>query len=527
MLGVGAQLATSPSSPVVSCAPAPVDALRRVCAELNDCNGHGRCVDAATIGQWQELPCSANVTAACLCRAAWTGKTCGVPACPHGCFGRGSCRTESGRRWCACDEGWSGDDCGTAACPLDCSGRGVCGEDKRCMCEAGWGGGGCEQRLCEPSATCSNHGMCVGGVCHCGAGWQGAACELRACLNDCSGHGTCDGNGTCSCMLGYGGDDCSELACPNGCSGRGRCLGYGSTVRQCKCDAGWGGEDCSERVCPAPGCGEHGVCIDGACLCASGFDGPTCAIALCPSGCSGHGECDGLRCQCDDGWGGEDCSERGCVGGCGAHQFCFNGTCACLPGRTGLSFGCSLLTCPRGCGVHGHCRNGTCACETGYGGLTCAERVCPRGGVAFEGDTSSAEARVAEVARAHAPPARALSPGSVDAAEVAAATRAVAVSTDAVDGLVCSGHGECVGGQCACDEGYRSYDCSRRTCENGCSGHGRCGVDGVCSCYQGWFGVRPPRPSRPPPFTPPTPLCRPHTNLRVHRRSAQPCAPAI
>jgi len=58
----------------------------------------------------------------------------------------------------------------------------------------------------------------------------------------------------------------------------------------------------------------------------------------------------------------------------------------------------------------------------------------------------------------------------------------------AVMGLVCSGRGECVDGRCVCDAGFRSFDCSRLTCENGCSGHGSCGVDGQCACYPGWFG---------------------------------------
>ena len=58
-----------------------------------------------------------------------------------------------------------------------------------------------------------------------------------------------------------------------------------------------------------------------------------------------------------------------------------------------------------------------------------------------------------------------------------------------MEGAVCSGHGECVDGACRCDAGFASFDCSRRSCQNGCSGHGQCGVDGVCSCFPGWFGA--------------------------------------
>ena len=62
-----------------------------------------------------------------------------------------------------------------------------------------------------------------------------------------------------------------------------------SAGRRCLCDEGFGGDACAERTCAAPGCGQHGLCVDGTCYCTDGHDGRHCEVSHCPSDCSGHG----------------------------------------------------------------------------------------------------------------------------------------------------------------------------------------------------------------------------------------------
>ncbi|KAG8141865.1 hypothetical protein E2320_006530 [Naja naja] len=51
----------------------------------------------------------------------------------------------------------------------------------------------------------------------------------------------------------------------------------------------------------------------------------------------------------------------------------------------------------------------------------------------------------------------------------------------------CNDHGRCVDGQCICDEGYTAEDCSELTCPQDCNRRGRC-VNGVCECNEGFLG---------------------------------------
>ncbi len=487
--------------------PGCIPELEDGCAALNHCNGRGVCRDGAEFASPSELARVAKfTTAVCLCESAWRGPACEVPTCPNDCNSRGRCivppppspyagsgpHMEPPPPRCECDAGWGGVDCGVHACPAGCSGRGNCA-GQRCDCEPGWGGAACDTRLCWPSPSCSGRGSCVDGRCHCDSDWHGAACQLRSCPRDCSGRGTCTEAGTCSCDRGFGGADCSEFACPikavatgNGsappaavaCSGHGRCLGYGTPERVCKCDEGWGSDDCSSRACAPPGCGPHGACVEGRCYCEVGYDGPRCEVSRCPHGCGGHGRCDGHRCVCDAGWEGDDCTEPACAGGCGERQFCYRGRCACLPGYSGLTVvvgsnrsSCMIRTCPRGCSEpHGRCEDGACVCVPGYGGERCERRVCP---VASSVDNFDEDA-AARTRLAVPGPDHAGEPGS---------------ELEHGRGIVCAGHGTCVGGRCACDEGWRDYDCTRRACENGCSGNGHCAPDGTCSCYPGYFGA--------------------------------------
>lgn len=54
---------------------------------------------------------------------------------------------------------------------------------------------------------------------------------------------------------------------------------------------------------------------------------------------------------------------------------------------------------------------------------------------------------------------------------------------------LCSGHGRCDGGRCICDEPYFSEDCSQQLCPENCSGNGICDTaKGVCLCYEEFIG---------------------------------------
>ncbi len=46
----------------------------------------------------------------------------------------------------------------------------------------------------------------------------------------------------------------------------------------------------------------------------------------------------------------------------------------------------------------------------------------------------------------------------------------------------------CLAAKCGCYPGFTGEDCSKRVCEKGCNGHGKC-TDGVCECEPGYAGI--------------------------------------
>nr|CDJ95832.1 EGF and NHL repeat and YD repeat domain containing protein [Haemonchus contortus] len=93
------------------------------------------------------------------------------------------------------------------------------------------------------------------------------------------------------------------------------------------------------------------------------------------------------------------------------------------------------VRCDADCNGHGEClSSGRCKCAPGFMGEACEESVCP---------------------------------------------------------VVCSGNGVFSGGACVCRTGFKGKECDVHAhwCEvPDCSGHGRCGDEGVCQCEKGWTG---------------------------------------
>ena len=85
-----------------------------------------------------------------------------------------------------------------------------------------------------------------------------------------------------------------------GCNGHGVC-----SDGRCQCDQGWKGVDCSQRMqmtaffttfsnsaplifvadCVVPDCSGHGQCVNGTCVCDSGWKGAACDTGTAICGC--------------------------------------------------------------------------------------------------------------------------------------------------------------------------------------------------------------------------------------------------
>ena len=257
--------------------------------------------------------------------------------CPRDCNGHGKCALGM----CECDRGWTGASCAEVhfECEGGCSGHGSCvgvpahkqqltgsalaarsggGREGTCACHRGYSGERCET-FALPEATClhncSGRGICsVGGHCVCGPGYTGAACELEdtehgSCHNNCCGHGSCR----------YSGGKASGLILSSAAK---KALGYngGRGTRYCACDLYWTGVDCCTpkivEQCPEH-CSGHGICVNGACVCDSGWQGEGCSVikSACPQDCSAHGNCIAGKCSCERGFSGVACEHGDPFGG--------------------------------------------------------------------------------------------------------------------------------------------------------------------------------------------------------------------
>ena len=256
---------------------------------------------------WQGTP--PPVKWRCECDAGWGGATCEELLCVipdtgattdcgagamHGlCIG-GSCQCAGTRSGAACEVDLCADGCGEAAIEV-ATRRGSC------VALAQFCQHACATALPQPAAVhcqnsvcpsppegaplaagvsraeCGGNGECDGahGVCLCRSGFTGDACEVPTCEGGCGQHGNCvaapgaEEPPACVCFPGYGGADCSVHTCPGDCSGVGFCsakLNY-----TCVCPAGRTGPDCSQKACHRDCTEPRAACVEGTCVCASGW----------------------------------------------------------------------------------------------------------------------------------------------------------------------------------------------------------------------------------------------------------------
>ena len=315
---------------------AAVSLCMLACVAETTCNSHGtcasgpfgaicRCDNDPVRGFYADSTADVQMGRWCtICASGFEGKSClelqptAHNACVHGTV------TSSGL--CNCTGNWEGSNC--TVCPHDPSNGFFVGEDCE-SCESGWWGEACTLRC--PYDGCSGHGRCDRhtGECDCSANsidgwWAPPSCSQcrdgylpkysqlyapiphcsRLCNGDTCVYGKCDTQtGECVCTAAnssvIGGLSCDTCASSN----------------RAILAVLW-----HERILLA----QQGVTdvpsLQQACeLCAPGFAGYQCSVALCSAAtCSAHGSCtdttEGPHCQCDRSngrgfWGGSRCSE--------------------------------------------------------------------------------------------------------------------------------------------------------------------------------------------------------------------------
>ncbi|XP_074092749.1 tenascin-X isoform X2 [Macrotis lagotis] len=331
--------------------------------------------------------------------------------------------------------------------------------------------------------------QCHGGCCPSAAQAGTGQTDVRSL---CSRHGVFDlGRCACSCEPGWAGPTCSEptkpadlSSCPDDCNDQGRCIegrcvcfsgytgpscsrpacpgdcrGRGRCVKGvCVCRVGFTGEDCGTRACPKD-CSQRGQCKDGKCVCDLGYSGEDCGVKSCPQNCNQRGRCEDGKCMCDPGYSGEGCGVQNCPWDCGDGGRCVGGRCICWPGYSGED--CSIRTCPRDCHGRGRCEDGECLCEPGYSGDDCGVRSCPQNcnqrGYCEDGRCVCWPGYTGDDCGSRACPRD------------------------------CRGRGLCENGACVCNTGFSGIDCGIRSCPGDCLGRGRC-ENGRCVCWPGYTG---------------------------------------
>ena len=441
--------ATRAQFPKEVCPPPPLVLSRRGgrLRGAANCSGRGGARTARRCGP-SKLPCAAHARRRRASAPPGTRSTCAGATCANGCSGHGVC--------VRCDtppsiagalaqpagdagvplrvrRGLRGADCGDRECPAGCSSHGKCVGGT--PASATPGGAGPTARRRRAWATARATACARTAAPPRAAGWRGAACELPACPADCSGRGECGADGRCVCDEGYGGPECAGFACPGDC---GRAAAACTTARRSGSASatGWGGAACAEPACPSPGCGANGMCVNGTCFCRRGWDGPnaTCSTARAAATAAATASA-----ACDKGWAASGATRRRATAAAPRTTTASTASARASPGAPASAANVLAPHVPRRLQRSGACNDGECACFAA--GRARCDAACP---------------------------VVAPSPGAVP--------------------LPCAGHGECgADGKCVCSDGWRDFDCSRRACENGCSGQGTATSRGSAS--PSWFGA--------------------------------------
>ncbi|XP_074858921.1 tenascin-N [Carettochelys insculpta] len=122
---------------------------------VSNCSGHGTFL--------QEI-------CGCDCEEGWEGSDCSHPSCLNNCNGHGRCIDGK----CICSKPYIGEDCSQRLCPANCSGNGICSNGV-CQCYEEFIGDDCSEKRCPND--CSSNGFCDSGECYCHDGFFGLDCS--------------------------------------------------------------------------------------------------------------------------------------------------------------------------------------------------------------------------------------------------------------------------------------------------------------------------------------------------------------
>ncbi|XP_030596972.1 tenascin-like [Archocentrus centrarchus] len=273
--------------------------------------------------------------------------------------------------------------------------------------------------------------------------------------------------------------------CPNECSDQGRCVDG-----KCVCFSGFTGPDCSQSNCPG-NCSNSGKCVNGQCVCDPGFIGPDCSQRACPNDCNNRGRCVNGKCVCDSGFTGPSCLDESCARNCNRRGRCVDGQCVCNPGFTGPD--CSQRACPDNCNNQGRCVNGKCVCDSGFTGPSCLNKSCSgncnRRGRCVDGQCVCNPGFTGPDCSQRACPSDCNNQGSCVNGRCVCDSgfTGPSCSDESCPGN-CNRRGRCVKGQCVCNPGFTGPDCSKKACPDNCNNQGRC-VNGKCVCNSGFTGA--------------------------------------